>query len=626
MILSMATPSISASGNTTSERALLLGMRKIDRREWWLWSSAILIILLLTFGLMSYIFPLLQQEDLDSLLLNHPVRGLLGLVLLFDVYVIYQQLQLYRMRRELLQREELFRLITENAADMIAVVDSVGTRLYNSPSYERVLGYSQQELHEASPYEWIHPEDQARVEGAALELQQTGQGHRIEYRMRHKNGSWRILESTASVISGPHGRSGNLVIVNRDVTDRRKLEEQFRQVLKMEAVGRLSGGIAHDFNNILGVIIGYSELLREQLEAKDPLVSCVDEILAAGRRGASLIRQLLAFSRQQVLEPKIIDLNAIVSDTEKMLRRLIGEDIELETVLDPGLAKIKADQTQIEQVILNLCVNARDAMPDGGKLIIHTENTEMTEADIRRYSYPVKPGPYVLLTVSDTGIGMNAETQARVFEPFFTTKEKGKGTGMGLATVYGIVKQSDGYIEVHSEPGAGTFFKIYLPQATGTAEISEGDKKLTVPLREQGHETILVVEDESALRKLTVNVLPTLGYTVLAAANGKEAVELSQQYPDTIHLLLTDVVMPGMNGRALAEQLALTRPNMQVLYMSGHTGQGVGQGVLAPGSNFIPKPFTREKLADKIRQLLRSDSTSHGAEDSGGTREETTAS
>jgi two-component system, cell cycle sensor histidine kinase and response regulator CckA len=622
----MGTPSITATSDSSPGRPLLTGMLKIEHREWWLWSSAILIILLLTLGLTSYVFPLLQQEDLNSLLLNHPVRGLLGLVLLFDVYVIYQQLQIFRMRRELLQREELFRLITENAADMIAVVDSEGKRLYNSPSYERVLGYTRQELKEMSPYDWIHPEDQARVKDAARELQQTGAGHRIEYRMRHKDGTWRILESTGSVISGPHGRSGNLVTVNRDVTARRKLEEQFRQVLKMEAVGRLSGGIAHDFNNILGVIIGYSELLRERLDAKDPLVSCVDEILAAGRRGASLIRQLLAFSRQQVLEPKIIDLNAIVSDTEKMLRRLIGEDIELETVLDPTPAKIKADQTQIEQVLLNLSVNARDAMPNGGKLTIRTENAEMSEADIRRYSYPVKPGRYMLLTVSDNGIGMNAETQARVFEPFFTTKEKGKGTGMGLATVYGIVKQSDGYIEVHSEVGSGTTFKIFLPQASGIPEPDQSERKLPVAYSEQGHETILVVEDESALRKLTVNVLPTLGYTVLAAANGKEAIELSEQYPETIHLLLTDVIMPGMNGRALAEHLAITRPHMQVLYMSGHTGQGVGQGVLAPGSNFIPKPFTREKLADKIRQLLRSGSPSHTAENSGGTREETTAS
>jgi len=621
----MGTPSITTKSESGPGRPLLAGMLKIEHREWWLWSSAILIILLLTLGLVSYVVPLVQQEDLNSLLLNHPVRGLLGLVLLFDVYVIYQQLQIFRMRKELLKREELFRVITENAADMIAVVDSQGKRLYNSPSYERVLGYSQKELQQTSAYDWIHPEDQARVKNAAIELQQTGAGHRIEYRMRHKDGTWRILESTASMITESHGRFGHLVIVNRDVTDRRKLEEQFRQVLKMEAVGRLSGGIAHDFNNILGVIIGYSELLRERLDAKDPLVSCVDEILAAGRRGASLIRQLLAFSRQQVLEPKIIDLNMIVSDTEKMLRRLIGEDIDLETSLEPGLAKITADQTQIEQVLLNLCVNARDAMPNGGKLTIRTENTEMSEADIRRYSYPVKPGPYVLLSVSDNGIGMNAETQARVFEPFFTTKEKGKGTGMGLATVYGIVKQSDGYIEVHSEPGAGTTFRIYLPQASGTSEIAERDKKPASAAGGQGHETILVVEDESALRNLTVNVLQTLGYTVLAAANGKEAVQAANQFTNGIDLLLTDVVMPGMNGRALAEQLAVTRPDMHVLYMSGHTGQGVGQGVLAPGSNFIPKPFTREKLADKIRQLLRSEPNVQNAQTSGGTREETTA-
>ena len=421
-------------------------MRRIERREWVLWGFAILVTLLLTGGIVSFIFPLLHQEisAFDSLHLGLAVRGLVGLVLLFDIYTIYQQLQIYRIRRELVKREELFRLITENAGDMIAVVDVHGNRLYNSPSYERLLGYTPEELQTTSAFEQIHPDDRPLVEEAAREARDGGVGRSIQYRMRHKDGSWRVLESGASAVFGPDRQVEKLVIVNRDVTARRQLEEQFRQAQKMEAVGRLSGGVAHDFNNLLGVIIGYAEFLQEGLEPEHGLRGSVDEILKAGKRAASLTRQLLAFSRQQVLDPKVIDLNIAVSDMEKLLRRLIGEDIELLTALAPNLGRVKADQGQLEQVIMNLAVNARDAMPQGGKLIISTENFVMDQAFVRRYAYPVQPGPYVRLSVTDTGIGMDAETKARAFEPFFTTKEKGKGTGLGLATVYGVVKQSGG--------------------------------------------------------------------------------------------------------------------------------------------------------------------------------------
>jgi PAS domain S-box-containing protein len=578
-------------------------MRKIEQREWWLWASAVLITLILTSGLVSFVLPLLHQREWDWYQITHSIRGLVGLVLLFDVYVIYQQLQIYRIRRQLIQREELFRLITENAADMIAVVDGNENRLYNSPSYERVLGYTPEEMQKSHALEQVHPEDLPLVKAAAEESRTKGFGRRIEYRMRHKDGSWRLLESTSNTIHDSEGLTGRLVIVNRDITDRRRLEEQFRQSQKMEAVGRLSGGIAHDFNNILGVIIGYGEILQERMKSDDALAGCVDEILNASRRAAQLTRQLLAFSRQQVLEPKVVDLNMIIRDTEKMLRRVIGEDIEFNTVLDPLLANIKADQGQIEQVILNLAVNARDAMPDGGELKITTQNAVMSDLDVQRYSYPVKPGRYVLLTVSDTGIGMAQETQAHIFEPFFTTKEKGKGTGLGLATVYGVVKQSDGYIEVHSELGVGTTFKIYLPRVEAAVEVEKDNSVPTASL--SGQETILLVEDEDALRILTRNVLQAMGYTVLEASDGEKACEVSRKFGAEIHLLLTDVVMPGMNGPALAEQLVAQRPNTKVLYISGYTGQAVGQGVLPAGSNFLTKPFTRDRLAQKVREALQ---------------------
>jgi PAS domain S-box-containing protein len=581
-------------------------MRKIERREWLLWSSAILVTLLLTLGILSFSLPALRgyTGDFDSLHLNVVVRGLVGLVLLFDVYTIYQQVQIYRIRHQLVQREELFRLISENAADMIAVVSTSGQRLYNSPAYGRVLGYSTEELQSTSSFEQVHPDDRKLVEEAAAEARSGGGGRTIQYRMRHKDGSWRVIESRASAILDAQGKVSNLVIVNRDVSERRQLEEQFRQAQKMEAVGRLSGGVAHDFNNLLGVIIGYAEFLQERLEPENALRGSADEILKAGKRAASLTRQLLAFSRQQVLDPKIVDLNAAVSDMEKMLGRLISEDIELTTLLSPNLGRVKADQGQLEQVLMNLAVNARDAMPSGGKLVIETENIVMDEKFVRRYPYPVQPGPYVSLTVTDNGIGMDAETKARAFEPFFTTKEKGKGTGLGLSTVYGVVKQSGGYIDIYSSPGAGTTFKIYLPRVDDEAIKSEKPSNGAAKSFE-GKETILLAEDETSLRTLTRSTLELCGYKVLEAKDGVEALEVSERHAGPIELLLTDIVMPGMGGRPLAQELTRRRPEIRVVYMSGYTGQAVGaQGPVEPGSDFLPKPFTRDTLTRKIREAL----------------------
>lgn len=597
------------AGTTMRER-----MRLIERRDWWLWACAVLITLLLTAGIVSFGFPALHMRhpELNAAPLNDTILGLVGLVLLFDIYTVYQHFQIQAVRKDVIEREELFRLISENAADMIAVVDANGKRLYNSPSYEKILGYTADELGTTTSLEQVHPEDRDKVTKAAAEALSTGTGSTLEYRMRHKDGSWRTLESRASTIVKA-GQVEKLVIVNRDVTERKRLEEQFRQSQKMEAVGRLSGGVAHDFNNLLGVIIGYGEIVQEGTAADSPLRTSVEEMLKAGHRAASLTRQLLAFSRQQVMDPRILDLNAVVKDMEKMLKRLIGEDVQLRTDLDPGLARIKADPGQIEQVIMNLAVNARDAMPNGGRLEISTSNFHMDDNFVRRYPYPVHVGNYALLTVTDNGIGMDVATRTRVFEPFFTTKGKGKGTGLGLSTVYGVVKQSGGYIDVHSEPGAGATFKIYLPKVEEALDAQKQPAELPDSLH--GTETVLLVEDELSLRKLSRQLLERCGYSVFEAENGTDALRISQDQNGTvIHLLLTDVVMPGMSGRALADNIAKQRPDTRVLYMSGYTGQTVGQhGVLAEGSFFLPKPFTREALARKVREVLDSRLTSAAA-------------
>lgn len=600
-----ATSAIPNESSIAAPSALRAGMRKIERREWWLWSSAVLVTLLLTLGIVSFVLPMARVggSDLQFVDLFYVARGLVGLVLLFDLYTVFQQVQIRHMSRRLIDGEELFRLITENAADMIAVVDAKGNRLYNSPAYQRVLGYSAEELLLTSSLEQIHPDDRSKVEEAAKEALATGFGRRIEYRMRHKDGSWCILESTASTILNSDKKVEKLVIVNRDITGRRRLEQQFHQAQKMEAVGRLSGGVAHDFNNLLGVIIGYGEILEEETKKGDPLRESVDQILQAGRQAAGLTRQLLAFSRQQVLEAKVLDLNTVITEVEKMLRRLIGEDIELNTDLQGGLGRVKADQGQIEQVILNMAVNARDAMPQGGRLTLQTLDIEVDEAFAQSSPYPVKTGSYVCFSVSDTGIGMDAATQSQIFEPFFTTKEKGKGTGLGLSMVYGVVKQSGGYISVHSEPGVGTTFKVYLPSVADAPAQQRKHIKLGASLR--GDETVLLVEDEDGLRNLTRNLLERSGYTVLVAKNGIDALEVSRQYPSTIHLLLTDVVMPGPSGPVVAEEITKQRRDIRTVFMSGYTGKTVaGHDVVTPGSFFLMKPFTQDVLGSKVREAL----------------------
>lgn len=430
----------------------------------------------------------------------------------------------------------------------------------------------------------------------------SGRVEGIEVKWKRKDGRFITVRLSGRAILDAQQRPSFFEMIAEDVTERRALEDQLRQSQKMEAIGRLAGGVAHDFNNLLTVIKGYSELMLDELKEADPMRAEVDEIKKAADRAATLTRQLLAFSRQQVLAPKVIDLNAVVSNMDKLLTRLLGEDIGLYTVLEASLGRVKADPGQIEQVVMNLAVNARDAMPRGGKLTIETANVDLDDTYAREH-VGARAGSYVMLAVSDNGTGMVQEVRQRIFEPFFTTKELGKGTGLGLSTVYGIVKQSEGYIWVYSEPGQGTSFKVYLPRVDAAAE--------AVPLRTTrkasyiGTETVLLVEDEDGVRALVRQVLHKHGYTVLEARHGGEALLHCERHQGTIQLLLTDVVLEQMGGPELARRLSGIRPDMRVLYISGYTDDAIiHHGVLTEGTAFLQKPFTTEALARKIRQVL----------------------
>ncbi|MFN2571379.1 MAG: PAS domain S-box protein [Gemmatimonadales bacterium] len=474
----------------------------------------------------------------------------------------------------------------------IAECNDAMARMYGFKEARELVGTRLNAMHDVA-----HPANREQIRSFIRA------GYRVsnsETRERDREGRPRVfLNNVVGFVE-----DGHLVRVwgtQRDVTEQRQLEEQYRQAQKMEAVGQLAGGIAHDFNNLLTAILGNTQLLLRELPPGDAKRGDVEEIRKASERAASLTRQLLAYSRRQMLQPKVLDLNVVVAEMDKMLRRLIGEHIALVAVLAPDLGPVRADPNQIEQVIVNLAVNARDAMPDGGKLTVETSNVELDETFAQAHLGSVA-GPYAMLAVTDTGAGMDAAVRAHLFEPFFTTKDVGKGTGLGLATVYGIVKQSDGYISVYSEPGQGTSFKIYLPRIATPASVPPTPSRSGAA---RGSETVLVVEDEPAVLTLSRRALEAQGYVVLAASDAAAALRVVERHGGTIHLLLTDVVMPGLSGRELADRLTAQRPGVRVLYMSGYPGDAVVQhGTLPAGSAFLQKPFSPDGLARKVRDVL----------------------
>lgn len=473
--------------------------------------------------------------------------------------------------------------------------------IYASPGFEQLTGYTGAEVVGRNCRFLQAPETDPEAIGRIRSAVRNGEPCVVELLNRRKDGSDFWTELSISPVRDDAGRLTHFVGVQADVTGRRRLEEQYRQAQKMEAVGQLASGIAHDFNNLLTVINGYAELLLHSSPPDDAARAELAEIHRAGERAAGLTRQLLAFSRRQVLAPRVLDLNLVVADTEKMLRRLIGEDIRLATVPGSGLWRVSADPGQVEQVLMNLAVNARDAMPTGGSLTIETRNVELDDEHVRAHP-GARPGPHVLLAMSDTGSGMTDEVKARIFEPFFTTKELGRGTGLGLATVYGIVAQSGGHIAVDSGHGVGTTFSLYLPRA----ESSESVPKVVgaLPAR-RGAETVLLVEDDPGVRALNRRILEKCGYTVLEASDGDEAARVSASHAGPIHLLMTDVVMPGDGGRVVAERLVELRPELKVVYASGYTDDAVVRhGVLCETMNFLQKPFTPAALAHMVREVL----------------------
>jgi len=510
----------------------------------------------------------------------------------------------HKRNEEALRRSEArYRSLVQSAVYGIYRSSLEGRFFDVNPALITMLGYeSMEEVLALDPKldVFVDPNEQARVMG---EFQRGARLDNVEVRWKRKDGSAITVRLSGRVVNSPGETAEVVEIIAEDITERRVLENQFRQAQKMEAVGRLAGGVAHDFNNLLMVISGYSEVLLENTRKNNPLYPKIEAIHQATDRATTLTRQLLAFSRKQLLELKVVDLNIIVEDMERLLRPLIGENIELETQLGAALGRTRADAGQIEQVIMNLVVNSKDAMPGGGKITIQTANARLDHEDVRReYSY-IQPGLYVVLSVTDTGEGMDKETQLRIFEPFFTTKEKGKGTGLGLSTVYGIIKQSGGYVLVESEPRQGTTFRIYLPRVEGALETA-GPVGLS-PSHSGGSETVLLVEDEESVRQLVRETLESKGYKVLEADNGDAALQIASRHSGKIDMLITDVVMPGMSGRELSARLCASCPQTKVLYLSGYTEDAiVHEGVIDPDTAFLQKPFTLQALSRKVREVL----------------------
>jgi PAS domain S-box-containing protein len=496
--------------------------------------------------------------------------------------------------------EERNRLLVENSADLITLQDREGVITFASPSVTRVLGFQPAEVQGRRLSDFVHADDATVLASAQEEALVRGSTPFISgLRFHHRDGTWLIVEGSAARIVESGGRIG-LVTTVRDITERTRLEAQLRRAQKLEAVGRLAGGMAHDFNDLLTVILGYSNLLLDQLDENRVLYQEAAEIKRAADRAATLTQQLLSFGRRQVLSPRPVDLNPIVSARLGALRELAGAEVEVTLKLAAGLAPTRVDPGQVEQMIVNLAANARDAMPQGGLLSIETANVEFDSVEARRCA--VQPGPYVMLAVADTGVGMDAATMARLFEPFFTTKEPGRGTGLGLSSVYAIVRQCGGNVVVSSEPGRGSNFKIYLPRAGGEEETRPAR---LAPDEARGDETVVLVEDEPLVRNLVGEVLRRSGYPVLEFVNGQEALARAKRHSGLIHLLVTDVVMPGMSGIELARRLGLGHPEMRVLFISGYPDDLVGpKGVPQPGRTFLQKPFTPDTLLRKVRMLL----------------------
>jgi hypothetical protein len=573
------------------------------------WRPAILSILL-SVAAGTYLFvtpattsPFFLTTRSDRVTLLGFLFGTAAATFLFDLqrrtlaHVKQEAVRRKAAQLEIEKSERRYRLLFENNPYPMWVFDrdTLGFLAVNDAAVQQ-YGYSQEEflrmtLKDIRPAEDI-PALLEDLRQATPKLHQDG-----PWRHRKKDGTIISVEISAHRIEF-EGRNASLVLA-ADITERKNLEEQFYQAQRLESVGRLAGGVAHDFNNLLTVINGYAAVILSELPQASLMAQRVAEIHAAGEKAATLTQQLLAFSRRQLIQPRVLSVNQVIADMDRMLRRLIGEDIDLAITLAPDLANVKADEGQLQQVLMNLAVNARDAMPQGGSLMIETSNVFLDEG----YStdHPeVRPGAYIMLAVSDSGTGMTPEVQRRIFEPFFTTKPRGAGTGLGLATVHGMVRQSGGWIWVYSELGRGTTFKIYLPQTR------EAVSSLAAVIRTDagGTETILVVEDQDEVRALAMTVLERYGYHVLGASGGKEAIALAKSYKGTIHLLLTDVVMPGMSGRALAEQLKAQR-KLRVLFMSGYTENAiVHRGILDSGLDYIQKPFTPESLVHRVREVL----------------------
>jgi PAS domain S-box-containing protein len=518
-----------------------------------------------------------------------------------SVRLLVTQQRQRRSTEALRQNHGLLQAVIEGTTDAVFVKDTEGRYLMINTAGARLLGLTVDEVIGKNDLDLFSPETGLRIiEGDRL-VMRDGTTRTYEDEATAA-GVTRAYFSSKAPLRDAKGRVIGVVGISRDITTQRNIEAQLRQSLKMEAVGKLAGGIAHDFNNLLGVVIGYSELVSSGLPADSVLHKRVDAIKEASQRAAALTAQLLAFSRKATLQPRIVNLNSVVEETEKLLRPLLGENIDCSVVLDPELGQVKADAGQISQVIMNLAVNARDAMPNGGLLTLETANVDLDEAYASTH-VGVRAGRYIMLAVSDTGAGMDAATRAQIFDPFFTTKEMGRGTGLGLSTVDGIVRQSDGHISVNSEPGHGTAFKVYLPRVDAPAEALARDKPPATTVR--GRETVLLVEDDQPLRELVTSVLSGCGYSVLAPDHVSEAEKLCREHSSVIHLLLTDVVMPGLNGKELARRVTEQRPETRVLYMSGYTNDAiVHHGVLDEGTFFLQKPFSPAALAEKVREVL----------------------